>query len=184
MSITDELSRLVMAGKLHPLKLTLPSDRSVRRMFLTSEMQQLIDGPWISRTWESRCWALRATLESFVKGERFTVSLTPYEHGDADIGRLDKPKDEVWDIRCRKTRPGLRVFGRFIEKDTFIATNFAPRSVVIPGVPQMPLLDQNTSMEWDFAILESQKQWASMFPSTNPIHKDQASDYLSNAISL
>jgi hypothetical protein len=185
MSIQDELAKLVAAGRLFPLALSLPSDQSVRRIFLSQEIQQLLVGPWVSVEWEKRCYALRATLESFVRGERVTVSLVPYEHGEADMGRLDTPKDnEVWDIRDRKTKPGLRIFGRFIDKDTLILTNFSPRSVPIPGVDKKPLKDHRKSYEWELAIIECMDQWASMFPAIKPMHKDDASDYITNAVSL
>jgi hypothetical protein len=153
----------------------------VRRLYLTPEIHALMSGPWHSEDWEVRCSSLAATLEAFVRGLLISVSLVPYEHGDAFMGRLYAPADEVWDIRCRQS-PGLRVFGRFLETDLFIATNFAPRSVPIDGILKTPLGDRKTSMEWDFCILNCQEEWARLFPSTPPVHGDQISDYLSNAI--
>jgi hypothetical protein len=107
MSIEALIEGHLAAGRLHRLSPVLDSDPIVRKMIISPKINGLIEGPWESEEMRDRCNALRANLEAFVKGDNITLSLTPHEHKTAYMGRLDKPKDEVWDIRSRDPSPGI-----------------------------------------------------------------------------
>ncbi len=179
MSILDEINKRVADGSLSILG-PAQGDPFKRTLALTPGLVGLLTGPWPDLIIERRCGKLRADLEYFVKGEPIAMSLTPYEHKTAFMGRLDKPQDEVWDIRSRDPDPGLRVFGRYAALDVFVAMICAPRSVEQAWL-QRRALKEGTSLEWHFAILECQEIWKSLFPNHEPIHGDAPSDYATNA---
>lgn len=180
MSIRSEVKKLVEEGKLHLIE---PADRVCRTMAVTPEIANLVNGPWLHKKMAARCIQLRIQLEAFVKGQVIGASLTPYGHGIAYMGRLDKPEDEVWDIRGRDPSPGLRVFGRFADLDLFVAFLCAPRSVRVDWLPREPLKDR-TSLEWQFGILECQKQWDELLPKSSPVHGDSINDYIKENVIL
>src|SRR5215475_8192816 len=101
MSIHSEIGDRILEGRLHQMRLTLASDPVVRRLFISNEIKDLIDGPWPDLTWERRCNRLRANLEAFVRGDVISLCLKGFVAKSAYMGRLDKPTDEVWDIRSR-----------------------------------------------------------------------------------
>jgi hypothetical protein len=81
MSIRDETN--ARAGenppRLHRLKRSLESDPESRTMFLSEELQSLLEGPWISRELRLRAGRLRADLEEFIKGAELTACLEPFQ---------------------------------------------------------------------------------------------------------
>jgi hypothetical protein len=180
MSIHTEIDHLIGKGKLFSIEPFL-GDPVARMMVISPEIQGLLDGPWESETMERRCGRLEADLQAFVKGDNIALSLTPYEHKTAYLGRLDRPKDEVWDIRSRDPSPGLRVFGRFGDIDLFVALSWAPRSV---GWGSQSALGDVSTMNWDFAILECQERWNDLLPGHKPIHGEGIHDYVSSNVFL
>ena len=110
---------------------------------------------------ERRAGRLRADLERFIKGQQIGLCLIPYQAATAYMGRLDRPKDEVWDIRSVDPSPGLRVFGRFAEVGLFIALLWAPRSKDLHWA-ERKVLGKGTSLQWQFAILECQKMGSAL----------------------
>ena len=137
-------------------------------MILSEEVNALIVGPWPDQKWANRCQRLRANLEEFIKGETLTVALTPYEHACAYMGRLDRPIDEVWDIRSRDPKPGMRVLGRFSERNTFVALHWWLRK------------DFTDRREWRFAVNETKGRWNRLLaPHEPPFHgEEDANAYL------
>ncbi len=100
------------------------------------------------------------------------------------MGRLNRPKDEVWDIRSIAPRPGIRIFGRFAERDVFVGLFWSPRSVEIPFSQRLPLGEKD-SVEWKNAILECKSEWKKLFPSYQPVHGDEIHKYIeTNFISV
>jgi hypothetical protein len=59
--------------RLHRLKRSLESDPESRTMFLSEELQTLLEGPWISRELRPKAGRLRADLEEFIRGAELTV---------------------------------------------------------------------------------------------------------------
>lgn len=93
------------------------------------------------------------------------------------MARLDKPVDEVWDIRSIDPSPALRVFGRFADRDLFVALIWSPRSVEVPASQRLPLGPRN-SVEWRNAIVECKAEWNKLFPSYSPIHGGGIQEYV------
>jgi len=174
MSIYDEIARHVEAGVLHPIE-PLGKDATARHMYVATDIWNLLEGPWESRTIERRAGRLRANLISFVKGDVIGVSLKPHEHEDAFMGLLAEPKHQVWDIRSRDPKPGLRVFGRFADTDAFIGFTWRPRSK--DWASRKPL--GGHYLEWEFEKIECEKQWNSLFPNHPPKNGEHLREFIS-----
>lgn len=140
-------------------------------MFVSEQVNALVVGPWVDQKWANRCMRLLGNLEEFLKGDLLAVSLTPYEHETAYMGRLDRPIDEVWDIRSRAQKPGMRVLGRFSEQDTFVALHWGLRK------------DFEDRRAWGLAIAETKKRWNQLLsPHEPPFYgEDDVNAYLTNA---
>lgn len=182
MSIREECIAQVRSGALFRLGFLVPGRPEKRTVLMSQEINNLVSGPWDNNLMEDRCSRLRANLESILAGALLNVCWEPYE-GEVkhQIGRLDKPEEEIWDIR-NVDKPGLRVFFRFAETDVLVALNCSPRSVPVPWLHRFPLLNRR-SKEWKRAKTECKRQWGILFPAHDPHKGDSLSDYLSNAIS-
>jgi len=180
MSIHDEIRFRIGEGRLHQMMPTLESDPVVRKLFISNEIRDLIDGPWLDLAWERRCGKLRENLEAFIRGDVISLCLEGFIARTAYMGRLDRPADEVWDIRSRDPRPSLRIFGRFADKDIFIAFFWSPRGVTIPYSQRPPLGDKH-SRRWKSAKRETKAEWRKLFPTYEPIHGDSHDAYASDS---
>ena len=181
MSITDQISSLVSEGRLHliePLDISLEVKRTI---VVSDEIQELIDGPWSTRSLGRRANRLRADLESFVIGQVVPISMTPYQHKSAYMGLLDPPNRGFWDIRSRDPNPGLRIFGHFADVNLFVALVWHPRSVEVDG--RSPL-GSARELNWEFAKLECEEAWQDLFPNHRPRIKEKISDLISEGAIL
>jgi hypothetical protein len=123
--------------------------------------------------------ALLADLQAFASGQTQTVSLKGRKHGKAMLGRMDKPKDEVWELRHQEPAPGLRLTGRFARFDTFIATDWYLRSRKVEWSDKEPIDDNEAT--YREMVRACQQEWEDLFPSHSPHRGLDASGYLSQA---
>lgn len=174
MSIYDELESLAQEQRLILLSLAVPlhvySSSVQRKMYLSREVNKLFTGPPWSEPGEERCNVLRADLEHFVAGKQLTVSTGP--KSDPQLKQLDPPLDEIWAIRSRAPRPGIRVLGRFAVKDVFIALTWHFRK------------DLREDREWRDACVRCKTEWRKLFPAYDPISGKFPSDYASNLVPI
>ena len=148
---------------------------------MSQEINDLVSGPWSSDLMEDRCYRLRANLESILAGDLLNVCWEPYKgKPHHHIGRLDKPEEEIWDIRS-VDQPGLRTLFRFAEEDVLVAFTCSPRSIPVSWLHRIPLV---TRKDWKRAKTECKRQWGNLFPANEPHKGTNLSDYLSNAISI
>lgn len=87
------------------------------------------------------------------------------------MSRLDPERNEVWEIRCRDPKPGLRIFGSFIAKDQFVA---------LLALPHECLNDED---DWNKLIVRYKEEWAWHF-TAQPISGVYPNDYISDAVIL
>jgi hypothetical protein len=149
----------------------------VRKLYGTSEIQGVIEGPWGDEEHEIRCGKLWEDFDRYVEGRPISVSLdNPYKKPtDTYLARLDPGRDEVWEIRSRTPKPGIRVFGRFAETDTLILTNWEYREPL--GGPG--------SEEFKIEIRKCQAEWKRLFPTHNSHTGSSVNEYISkNAFSV
>lgn len=181
MSIRTEYIEHVRQGRLHRLGFLVPGRPEKRTVLMSQEINDLVSGPWSSDLMEDRCNRLRANLESILAGDGLNVCWEPYEGKPIhQIGRLDKPEEEIWDIRS-VDKPGLRMLFRFAEKDAIVVFTCSPRSVPIPWLHRVPLINPK---DWKRAKTECKRQWGILFPAHEPHKGANLSDYLSDAVSI
>jgi hypothetical protein len=180
MSIRKEWLSHVKDGTLFRLGFLVPGRPEKRTVLMSQEINKLVSGPWTSDFMEDRCNRLRANLEGILAGDRLTVCWEPYAGRRwHQLGRLDKPGEEIWDIRS-VDKPGLRTLFRFAETDVIVALTCSPRSIRIPWMHRLPLVGHK---DWKRAKTECKRQWSILFPAHEPHKGDSLNDYLSNAVS-
>jgi len=181
MSIHDEIKARIGEERLFLVEPAVLGDPVKRYLIISQEIKSLLEGPWVDEKHEQRIGRLIADLDSFVTGGRLSVCLTPFEAGKADLGRLDRPHDEVWDLRNRD-EPGLRIFGRFADVDTFVALTWSPRSVPILWALRVPL--ENNLRNWRNQIVQCKTEWTNLFATYQPQTGDTVHAYLSSNVVL
>jgi hypothetical protein len=90
------------------------------------------------------------------------------------MAQLDSVQDEVWEIRSRDPKPGIRVFGRFAETDLFVALTWWWRSD----------LKGPKSKQWRNAREGCKAEWQKLFPAYPAKSGTQINDYISAKIYL
>ncbi len=159
----------------------------VRHLFVTPEVNKLIEGPWdnvpksvsdqlTAKDWEERCADLYGDFDLFLNGGQVTVALDPDNRNDeCFFKRLYPIENEVWTIRSREPKPGIRVFGSFAETNHFVATNWALRYD----------LGDFGSDEWEEAIALSRATWTLLFGDQQMPKSGNLNDYIGKqAVSL
>lgn len=172
MSIRELIRDRVTGGRLTQLTPMLPSSPIERLMLASREVTdafKLEDGSQLDPVRAAR---LRADLDAFVEGEHVTVAHRPDEkHTSAYMARLKPVERELWCIRSRDPKPGVRVLGRFAEKDCFIALAWAIRK------------DLQTHAHWSAFAIRAEQTWDDLFPNERPHRGETTGEYLSSAFS-
>src|SRR6185437_13256081 len=121
MSIEDEIDDKVQRGMLFPL-LPQAAGAPVRRaLFVEEWLWKDLNSPEGDEEWDRRIAKVRADLEIFVTEETITPKY---------LFLLFKAIEGVWEIRCVRDDPSIRVLGLFPLEDVFVSTNFARRDAL------------------------------------------------------
>lgn len=172
MSIRLMIREWVKDGALTLLPPTISSDSAVRWIFCSKEVWTALNGPWRSTDEQSNMGRARGALDAFVTGKIIAVRLPPSKNIRAHLAMLSEAEEEVWEFRCRDPSPQVRIFGRFADKDTFIAL----------------LSKYKTELANDDDYLaakeDCKREWRVYFPSYPPHTGTQADDYVSNCAVL
>ncbi|MGA9721241.1 MAG: hypothetical protein WBQ86_02205 [Candidatus Binatus sp.] len=120
MSILDEINAQCQIGSLIKFEATGdPREHRIpesarRKLFISRGIQRFLqsDRHLVEET--------RADFSDFVMGELIQVALH-VDHKDCWLARLERPEEEIWEIRIYDTTPQLRFYGRFAGQDTFVA---------------------------------------------------------------
>jgi hypothetical protein len=152
MSIATTLSVLEAEGKL--MRYTPTSRRRpARRLYLTAQANK-------DRTDPNS--AVNLLMGSTGRGS-IEAALVLWTLGDQVYGtdegqcsflcRLEPPPHEIWDVRVTAPTPQARLFGRLIEPDTLVLTNFHTRD----------FLGRKGSANWTLAMTTCETTWKSLF---------------------
>lgn len=174
MSIEEEIDNCLRDGSLVRLRLFVPELPERRLIYVTPAVTALLHGPWGDVRWERRWYRARQAIDDFIDGlikDRIYVRSAPRKKSTAFMSILDPEQDEVWEIRVRDPKPGLRIFGSFVQKDRFVALTAAPHECL------------NTEEDWNRAINEYKSEWSRHFRS-QPFTGSYPHDYLTDAFIL
>jgi hypothetical protein len=152
----------------------------VNRVLLVSEdVNRLVTGPWQSTAEEIRGGRLWADFDRFIEGRLISASLnSPYSKPKTTyMARLDPPQEDVIEIRSRDPKPGIRVFGRFADKDIYVALNWEYRENL--GGPKEKDFDREREI--------CKARWRQLFPTYSSLNGSQIDEYfadISNVFSV
>ena len=120
MLIQDAIKEAKLAGKLIAAKPIVPWAGEPRVFLMCKPLYAAIhNGSTSEDKKERQRWAqLEAAISNFIEGGLVTDNL---------IKQLLPLKYEHWELRSRKPRPSLRVFGRFACPDVFVGTHVKRR---------------------------------------------------------
>lgn len=120
MLILDKIKEAVENGKLFVPERIVEWEGEPRTFLMCRPLYESIQaGRNVADAKERQSWAaLEAAMRHFIEGGYTTDDL---------IKQLSPQKHEHWELRSRKPRPSLRVFGRFACPDVFIGTHAKPR---------------------------------------------------------
>ena len=171
MSIHGVIADAVARGQLFRVEPTLESEPMDRAMYSSAEVNLLITGPWVDEVDEFRCGKLRMDFDRFVEGRRIPVAFdNPYRKPKRTyLSRMHPVDDEVWQIRSRAPKPSIRIFGRFADRDCFVALNWRLRREL--GGPG--------SQEYRKEIRNCLSAWRRIFPSYDALTGNSVNDYIS-----
>lgn len=131
----------------------------VRRLLLTEELHRQLSDPE-EFPLEYDLGTLRSDLERFVVGGRQTFGVGT--NNACMIKILDQWNEEIWEIRSRGQKPGVRVFGRFALPDVFVATGVAAR----------------LELNFDVEKRRCAATWRQLFYDYEPFRGAHPSDYI------
>lgn len=169
-SIYNHMDELGLAGDLYRVVPALSEDPIRRTLVLSREIHDLVSGPPPEGISMARLGTLRRDLERFVTAPRILVPEEPFRAGTAYMSRLHAAADEVWEIRARDPKPGIRVFGRFAAPDVFVALTWSTRQRL--GGPK--------SVEWKNAIRLCKTRWRQLFLTFPPHSGVRICDYITD----
>lgn len=174
MAIRDEIKVLERDSRLFRLRppTLLPDQREKREIYVSEEINAKILGPWSDKSEEYRSGKVHADLLAFTYKHMMVVARNPRQGGASDMSRLVPPDREVWDIRCIDPKPGIRILGRFAEKNLFIGLTWEIRLY----------LKNFGSREWRNAIVKCVREWSLLFPAYSPLMGNYFDHYLTDAV--
>lgn len=120
-----------------------------------------------------RMGQLQRDFDVFCQGPLITVGYG--RESTCFMKPLEPIEDEVWEIRSRDPEPQVRVFGRFLLPDTFIATNAEFRDQL--GEPGRSKWDGNN---WPAEILRCKRRWEVFLPAQKPFSGDSVHEYITS----
>ena len=146
MSIKHEAASLVAGGKLRLVTPKVPSDRSLRKLYLTRELFDKVYEEKEGLSEIEMFANLIADLEVFVTSETI----------DPDyLWCLEPSQDGIWEIRSKRQEPQIRVFGVFAAKNIFVGTHHKLRGD----------LGNKNSEQWKIEIRSAKSIWRNLFPA-------------------
>ena len=152
----------VESGRLVLLAPLSPRAMKRRAIYVTDEIWRMMEGAVLDDITEERLGRLRADLETFVT----EADLYPHY-----LYWLTPRDDLVWEIRSIADEPQLRVLGRFILHDVFVALAVEERSE----------LGEWESFSWQRAKRTAIQRWGALF-NTPPLGGHDQNDFFSGAI--
>ncbi len=146
MSIEKELASHVVGGKLRLVTPRVPSDQTLRKLYLTRELFDEANEEKESLSEIEMFQNLIADLEVFVTSNTIDPGY---------LWCLEPTRDGIWEIRSTRQEPQIRVFGVFAAKDIFVGTHYKLRE---------ELGDKNSG-QWRKEIRYAKSIWRSLFPA-------------------
>jgi hypothetical protein len=177
MSIRDQVNDCCKDGRLFRLTGLLPGRPELREAYVSPDLYKLI-----LFSDEDRWIATAQAFAHFIEGRLVVLPHEEKHHRGAfmlrlRINRIAKPPPpEIWEVRVTDPEPGIRVFGRFFERDAFVAFTWQDRLDL-----GNPYTEWKAREAWWAAAQRCRVRWANHFGSLKPLSGKYPNDYLTNA---
>jgi hypothetical protein len=138
-------------------------------MYVADEILVAVSPPFPETRDGKRMWEFRQTVDAFLEGGEFSVAENPdCKPSDAMLARVHPIKADFWDIRSIVPKPGVRAFGAFSAKNTFVALTWDYR--------------ENLDDEGAFSaeVERCINAWRDLFGTETPFKGESLDDYLTN----
>ena len=168
MSIREIINLWVADGEISFIAPAYDALPTVRYFFASPEVSRAILGPWETSEERTRYGRARGHVDLFITGQLIALRMPPSKSVDAHTALLEERRHEAWEMRPRNPKPGIRIFGRFSEKDTFIALTTALRENLV------------TDDDWQQEIERCKKEWRKYFNTFKPFSGRTGHCYASN----
>jgi hypothetical protein len=132
-------------------------------MLIAEELWNFLHEPGEDQELEARKGFLEADLEVFAESHLI---------GPKYLFLLYPAREAVWEIRSARPDPSIRVLGRFVTRDVFVATNYAMRDE----------LGGWQSRQWRDVKLMSRTVWRNLFHNYQPLLTTNVNDVVTGAI--
>jgi hypothetical protein len=161
MIIREAIEAAKAAGALIPFNPPVGWSSKPRAFLMTQRLaDQIADGLASADPRRVERWdRLRADIANFVENGLMTW---------ASMKWLDPHKFEHWEIKSRRPRPSLRIFGRFAEPNVFVGTHIIERTK----------LGKKWSQEWELEKLACEEGWKRALGNCPPFHGNNYEDYM------
>jgi len=182
MSIRDDIKACCEEGRLVEHSPLVSRGVALRTVYVSAlrldgrpSLHDLLSGPGAASE-RVRWLYARQYLDAFVEEPRITIPPDSMKAKLAFMSRLQPGEQEVWDIRCFDPAPGLRMLGRFAEKDVFIALNWGFREEID--------INKGTrkSDKRRYAMCQCERAWQELFGlQRQPFSGSYPYDYITGA---
>jgi hypothetical protein len=163
MSMRQTIWDAIQYGQLHELEPRSARAPRIRSMYLTEDLLKTVRDETLPHEHQMLFAEVEATLADFITSRTL----------DPEYIKLLWPHEDcVWEIRCMRPDPTVRVFGFFADRDAFVATNYELR----------PVLGKFESGEWKFAKTRARYIWRRLFGPLLPRNETDAKLLISGAI--
>jgi hypothetical protein len=163
MSIVDLLAARVQDKQLFLVEPRVAGTSAKRVMLVHESLWNFLHEEGPDDEWEDRKGFLLADLDLFAEGAPI---------GPKYLFLLYRAEEAVWEIRSVRPNPSIRVLGRFVAKDIFVATNFALRDE----------LGGWQSRKWRDVKVMSRTIWTRLFHNYEPLKSANVHEVVSGAI--
>ncbi len=128
-------------------------------------------------TWEDtrlgqRHARARVHVDTFTEGLKIAVRFPPSKSIAAHTALLTERSEEVWEMRARDPSPGIRIFGRFLRKDRFVALTWDYKE------------NSETPEQYEYQKGRCSRAWSALFVSMLPYTGANVHEYVTNCIAV
>jgi hypothetical protein len=147
---------LVDRAKEGRLRLMPAESTIIRPIFVTLDVWNELNDPTPDQTQAELASEMKAVVRYIEEGH--PIVLGSCKHKGCQLKELKTKPPPVWEIRSRKPKPGMRLFGMFADVDVFIGTNLSNRID----------LDNENSPAFKAAIRRCRTTWTNLFHTYTP----------------
>jgi len=162
MLIGEEIDRLRNRERLFLVESLDWRANRERVIYASRDLHQFLEHPSASPGRNAERRKLQRLFDRFISGQEIAVAFERRIKG-SDLKRLTPRRAEVWEFKVR-TRPQLRVFGRFAQTDVFLA---------LTGPVDRAHCNYNEE------ITRCQQEWNTLLPAHSPVYGSTLNDYIS-----